>query len=94
MTFLGTKHSKSQQRGVFSALQDDQPVSAPHSGMHVALQHALYIGLASPEPPSLFSYDTQVSSAVEAFVPARWLANPGIHDCCGKGSVPVFGHMT
>ena len=35
MTFLGTKHSKPQQRGVLSALQDDQPVSAPRAGLHV-----------------------------------------------------------
>lgn len=28
MTFLGHKHSKPQQRGVLSSLQDDQPVSA------------------------------------------------------------------
>ena len=28
MTFLGHKHSKPQQRGVLSSVQDDQPVSA------------------------------------------------------------------
>ncbi len=49
MTFLGTKHSKPQQRGVLSALQDDQPVSALHAGLHQALQHALHISMASAE---------------------------------------------
>ena len=48
MTFLGTKHSKPQQRGVLSALQEDHPVGLPCC--KGPLQPELHTWLASADP--------------------------------------------
>lgn len=51
MTFLGTKHSRPQQRGVLPALQAEHPVSAPRAGLRRPLRHELHQPILTFRPP-------------------------------------------
>ena len=51
MTFLGTKHSKPQQRGVLSGLQADHLVRAPRAGLHRPLQDEPHQPVSPLHPP-------------------------------------------